>query len=234
MVLGLQCRRSVAVLHFLCCLWAVFALSQNIGLPQSSRWERDDSYGGHWKHLTFLNQILQTILFLLCVIIDFVGLCTPSHEKKVSSLLVPIRDFIFSVFVFPVGLFVAVVFWGLYAYDRELVYPRELDDVNPTWLNHSMHTTILPLLFIELVICPHKYIHPTEGIFGLTVFTFTYLCWIMWVHYASGIWAYPVLGVLNTPGKIVFFSIAYCIVLTFYVLGKVLTKQLWARRRKQS
>nr|XP_056700875.1 androgen-induced gene 1 protein-like [Euleptes europaea] len=229
MVLGLQGQRTASVLHFLCCLWAIFALSHNIGLPQSARREREHTYGGHWKHLTFLNQVLQTILFVLCVIIDVVALCSSSHEKMISSLLVPVRDYIFSTFVFPVGLFVAVVFWGLYAYDRELVYPRELDEVNSVWLNHSMHTTILPLLFIELLVCPHKYVRKTKGIIGLTVFTITYLCWIIWVNYASGIWAYPVLGVLDTPGKIVFFSIAYLIVLMFYFLGRLLTKQLWGK-----
>ncbi|XP_060089210.1 androgen-induced gene 1 protein-like [Heteronotia binoei] len=235
MALGLQCQRTVTVLHFLCCLWAIFALAHNVGLPQSARREREYTYGGSWKHLTFLNQVLQTILFSLCVIIDSVGLCLiPSHERKVSSLLVPVRDFIFASLVFPVGLFVAVAFWGLYAYDRELVYPRELDDVNPTWLNHSMHTTILPLLFIELVISPHKYVRKRMGVLGLTIFTVSYLCWIIWVHYASGIWAYPVLEVLDISGKIVFFSIAYCIVLMFYFLGWLLTKKLWGRRRKQT
>lgn len=34
--------------------------------------------------------------------------------------------------------FVAVTFWSIYVYDRELVYPKELDNINPTWLNHSM------------------------------------------------------------------------------------------------
>ncbi|XP_050773769.1 uncharacterized protein LOC127031078 isoform X2 [Gopherus flavomarginatus] len=36
-------------------------------------------------------------------------------------------------------MFVAVTFWTLYAYDRELVYPKELDEINPPWLNHTMH-----------------------------------------------------------------------------------------------
>ncbi|XP_054836433.1 androgen-induced gene 1 protein-like [Eublepharis macularius] len=234
MVLGLQGQRAVSVLHFLCCLWAIFAITHNVGLPNSARKKREDTYGGHWKHLTFLNQVLQTVLFSLCVIIDFTALFDPSQEKKISRVLVPIRDFIFSALMFPIGLFVAFVFWGLYAYDRELVYPRELDDINPTWLNHSMHTTILPLLFIELAVCPHKYQHKTREILGLTIFTVSYLCWITWVHYVSGVWAYPVLEVLGIPGKLVFFSIAYCIALTFYFLGRLLTKQLWARRRKQS
>ncbi|XP_067324314.1 androgen-induced gene 1 protein-like [Anolis sagrei] len=233
MVLGARALRAAALLHFLCLLWATFALSQNIGLPKSVRKAQDTTYGGHWKHLTFLNQVLQNILYILCTTIDTVALCLPSEEKTVSRALVPIRDFIFSAFVFPIGLFVAVAFWGLYAYDRELVYPKELDDINPSWLNHSMHTTILPLLFIELYICPHKYPSRIKGIFGLAFFAVTYLVWILWVHYKSGIWAYPVLGVLSPGGMVIFFFVTFVIMVTFYFLGEQLTNWLWTRRKKK-
>ncbi|XP_025024739.1 androgen-induced gene 1 protein-like [Python bivittatus] len=233
MVLAVRGQRAVALLHFLCLLWATFALTQNLGFPNPVRKEQDQSYGGQWKYLTFLNQLLQTLLYLLCVIIDAAALFVPSQEKRVSSLVLPIRDFIFSAYVFPVGLFVAVAFWGLYAYDRELVYPKELDNINPDWLNHTMHTTILPLLFIELVICSHKYPPRWKGILGLTLFAVIYLSWIMWIHLVAGIWAYPVLGVLGVLGKAVFFSVAMCIMFIFYFTGEQLTKWLWARRRKK-
>ncbi|KAH0619203.1 hypothetical protein JD844_019000 [Phrynosoma platyrhinos] len=132
-----------------------------------------------------------------------------------------------------VAKFVAVAFWSLYAYDRELVYPKELDDINPSWLNHSMHTTILPLLFIELFICAHKYPGRIKGILGLGFFAVTYITWILWVHHKSGIWAYPVLEVLSQSGMIVFFSVSFSVLITFYFLGEQLTKWLWARRRKK-
>uniref|UniRef100_A0A6J0UH16 Androgen-induced gene 1 protein-like isoform X1 n=1 Tax=Pogona vitticeps TaxID=103695 RepID=A0A6J0UH16_9SAUR len=263
MALALRGRRAVALLHALCLLWALFALSQNLGVPTSVRKAQDDTYGGHWKHLTFLNQVLQTLLYILCAVIEGVALCIPSKERTVSSVLLPIRDFIFSVYVFPVGLFgissitelftdvgrknwrephlrelmqqrfVAVAFWGLFAYDRELVYPKELDDINPSWLNHTMHTTILPLLFIEMVICVHKYPDRFKGILGLSFFAFTYLVWVLWVHHVSGIWAYPVLGVLSPCGIVGFFFVALAIMIMFYFIGEQLTKWLWARRRKK-
>ncbi|XP_020659995.3 androgen-induced gene 1 protein [Pogona vitticeps] len=233
MALALRGRRAVALLHALCLLWALFALSQNLGVPKSVRKAQDDTYGGHWKHLTFLNQVLQTLLYILCAVIEGVALCIPSKERTVSSVLLPIRDFIFSVYVFPVGLFVAVAFWGLFAYDRELVYPKELDDINPSWLNHTMHTTILPLLFIEMVICVHKYPDRFKGILGLSFFAFTYLVWVLWVHHVSGIWAYPVLGVLSPCGIVGFFFVALAIMIMFYFIGEQLTKWLWARRRKK-
>lgn len=47
----------MALLHVICFLWAIFALTQNLGLPKPVRKVRDDSYGGQWKYLTFLNQV---------------------------------------------------------------------------------------------------------------------------------------------------------------------------------
>ncbi|MED6237575.1 hypothetical protein ATANTOWER_028223 [Ataeniobius toweri] len=34
--------------------------------------------------------------------------------------------------------FVVFTFWTLYLYDRELVYPKLLDNFIPQWLNHGM------------------------------------------------------------------------------------------------
>lgn len=34
--------------------------------------------------------------------------------------------------------FVVFTFWSLYLYDRELVYPKLLDNFIPQWLNHGM------------------------------------------------------------------------------------------------
>uniref|UniRef100_A0A8D2J0N9 Androgen-induced gene 1 protein n=1 Tax=Varanus komodoensis TaxID=61221 RepID=A0A8D2J0N9_VARKO len=125
--------------------------------------------------------------------------------------------------------FVAVAFWGLYAYDRELIYPAELDAINPSWLNHSMHTTILPLLVVELVICAHKY--PPSILSNLWFLTiiFIFVYRIFWVHHVGGIWAYPILGVLGPCEKAIFLICAVCVMITFYFLGEQLTKWLWGK-----
>lgn len=39
--------------------------------------------------------------------------------------------------------FVVFTFWSLYLYDRELVYPKLLDNFIPQWLNHGMVSSIL-------------------------------------------------------------------------------------------
>ncbi|XP_019403749.1 PREDICTED: androgen-induced gene 1 protein-like [Crocodylus porosus] len=229
--LRLRGERPVTVLHLCCFVWALFSLCQNVGLPHSPRRDSDTTYGGRWKYLTFLNQILQTVLFGLCTLIDGVHMFLPTRQRSISWLL-PLKDFIFSVLVFPIGLFVAITFWTLYAYDRELVYPKELDEVNPSWLNHTMHTTILPLLLIELVSCPHKYPHKLKGIIGLSIFGSSYLTWIIWVNHASGIWVYPILEVLSRARKALLFFTCYLEMVGFYFLGEKLTKLLWGETHK--
>jgi len=42
--------------------------------------------------------------------------------------------------------FVAISFWTLYTYNRELVYPKSLDGVIPLWLNHAMVSRKHPCL----------------------------------------------------------------------------------------
>uniref|UniRef100_A0A8C7EDX3 Androgen-dependent TFPI-regulating protein n=1 Tax=Nothoprocta perdicaria TaxID=30464 RepID=A0A8C7EDX3_NOTPE len=151
---------------------------------------------------------------------------TTARKRSVSSRLLPVKDFIFSVLVFPVGLFVAVMFWTLYAYNRELIYPEELDEVNSSWLNHTMHTTILPLLFVELIACPHKYPGKLNGVIG-TLFFFVHR--MLWVNYASGIWVYPILEALDIAGRMLLFVTSYLELLAFYFLGEKLTALLWGK-----
>lgn len=45
---------------------------------------------------------------------------------------------IYQFFFLFVLQFVVTMFWALYLYDRDLVYPRLLDNFIPQWLNHGM------------------------------------------------------------------------------------------------
>ncbi|XP_059177853.1 androgen-dependent TFPI-regulating protein-like, partial [Physella acuta] len=40
------------------------------------------------------------------------------------------------------NIFVVLLFWGLYSIDRELVYPKALDDIIPSWLNHLLKPSL--------------------------------------------------------------------------------------------
>ncbi|XP_005993638.1 androgen-dependent TFPI-regulating protein isoform X3 [Latimeria chalumnae] len=126
-----------------------------------------------------------------------------------------------------IDLFVVFTFWSLYIYDRDLVYPKMLDEIIPLWLNHAMHTFILPLLLLETYIVPHHYPSKKMGLLGLTAFCFLYLMWIFWINYASGIWVYPILAKLNTVGLAVFLTVSALIMVPFYLLGEKLNSVFW-------
>ncbi|KAG8566920.1 hypothetical protein GDO81_013418 [Engystomops pustulosus] len=137
------------VLHVSLLAWNVFAVWQNVEVTGSNLNHGANSYGGRWKYLTFLNQVLQTLFFGICVLCDLLQLCL-SNRKRFCSVFARLKDCIFAALAFPVGVFVCASFWSIYAYDRELVYPKELDSFIPQWLNHAMHCFVLDWRSISL------------------------------------------------------------------------------------
>ncbi|KAJ8257369.1 hypothetical protein GJAV_G00184870 [Gymnothorax javanicus] len=183
------------------------------------------SYGGRWKYLTFIDLVLQTVFFGHCFLTDVIQILL--GPKRIPLRLLKIRDAVFSTLVFPVGMFVVSSFWLLYSYDRDLVYPKLFDDIIPTWLNHALHTVILPLLLVELWLQPRQYPRRTKGILALGLFAMLYLAWVLWVHYASGIWVYPIMAKLSSGGLVVFFVGAAFTMAPLYLLGEKLNSARW-------
>ncbi|XP_056902788.1 androgen-dependent TFPI-regulating protein [Takifugu flavidus] len=179
-------------------------------------------YGGPWKYLTFLNLLLQMLFFGLAAVNDL--------QPHPDSMLKRCKDFLFSVFVFPVGMFVVLLFWSIFAYDRELVYPATIDTFFPPWINHAMHTFVFPVLFGELLMQPHMYPRTKHALAALTVVGVSYLFWIIWVFLSTGIWVYPLLGLFSTPGLVGFFIFNMSVVTLLYMLGEKLNHHVWSKK----
>ncbi|GCC30049.1 androgen-dependent TFPI-regulating protein-like isoform X1 [Chiloscyllium punctatum] len=175
-------------------------------------------YAGQWKYLTFLNLFLQTFFNGLSILVDILG-----PVMWIRSL----RDLFFSVLAFPVGTFVVTSFWLLFTYDRALVYPEDLDAFIPLWLNHAVHTVVLPLILLELFNTPHQYPKRRTGLLILGLVSISYLLWVLWIYYAAGAWVYPLLGQFNRLGLVLFFSVSLLLVMLLYLLGEKLTSLIW-------
>lgn len=124
-------------------------------------------------------------------------------------------------------MFVGLTFWGLYAVDRELVFPKAIDQYFPAWLNHVMHTNIMLFILIEMYACYAKYPKRKLGMTVLISFMLTYLIWIHVIHAYTNVWVYPVLDVLNLPGRLIFFIGLMLLSLSLYMLGEKLSKLVW-------
>ncbi|XP_014325053.1 androgen-dependent TFPI-regulating protein-like isoform X2 [Xiphophorus maculatus] len=179
-------------------------------------------YGGPWKYLTFLNLLLQMMFFGLAAVNDL------QPGKKAESVLNRWKDLLFSVFAFPVGTFVVVFFWTVFAYDRELIYPATIDAFFPPWINHAMHTSILPVLLGEVLVQPHTYPQTRHALAALSVVGLAYLSWIVWIYLAVGVWAYPLLGHFSATGLLGFFFFNMAVASLLYLLGDRLNSQIWS------
>jgi len=179
---------------------------------------RRESFGGLAKYLTFLNMCLQCIFFTLCLLADGLG-----NKSKINT----VKDVIFASAAFPIGIFVAIIFWGLYAVDRELIFPAKYDGHFPDWLNHLMHTTVFPLQVAEMYFCRHEYPRRLVGGGINSLLTLLYLGWVHVVYYYGGFWVYPVFKVLSPEARPIF--MAFCCALggTFYILGEKINGALW-------
>ncbi len=57
-----------------------------------------------------------------------------------GSQLRRLEDFLFSTLALPIGMFVGIMFWGLYMIDREVIFPPVYDLLIPSLANHMLHT----------------------------------------------------------------------------------------------
>ncbi|XP_042565864.1 androgen-induced gene 1 protein isoform X2 [Clupea harengus] len=183
-----------------------------------------------------LTQVIQAVFFGVCVLTDLTSLLTKGtmcqEQERQRRKLIGLRDWLMAVLAFPVGVFVVTMFWILYLYDRDLIYPRLLDNFIPQWLNHGMHTTVLPFIIIEMRTTRHQYPSRLCGLLTVCSFAMGYVLWMCWVHHVTGVWVYPLLEHLGTISKVLFFLCLTVIISVYYVLGEILNSYIWDFRKK--
>ncbi|XP_075399262.1 androgen-dependent TFPI-regulating protein [Tenrec ecaudatus] len=218
-------RASVCIYHFLVLNWYIFlnyCISQLKMTPETAQIFH---HGGKWKYLTLINLVLQAIFNGIACLDDALKGIT---KKKDIKLITFSRNLFFTCIAFPLSTYVCVVFWALFLYDRELIYPKGLEEIVPGWLNHAMHTWILPLSAAEFFLQPYHY-PSTKTAFTLIVTAgLAYMLRILWAYLKTGMWVYPVLAKLSPAGILALFFLSNILNITIYLLGKKLNHRKWA------
>ncbi|XP_040821464.1 androgen-induced gene 1 protein isoform X5 [Ochotona curzoniae] len=168
-------------------------------------------------------QVLRVaILLSYCSILcNYKAIEMPSHQTYGGSWK----------FLTFIDLFVVAVFWIIYAYDREMIYPKLLDNFIPGWLNHGMHTTVLPFILIEMRTSHHQYPSRRSGLAAICTFSVGYILWVCWVHHVTGMWVYPFLEHIGQGARIIFFGFTTILMNFLYLLGEVLNNYIWDTQR---
>ncbi|XP_004432176.1 PREDICTED: androgen-dependent TFPI-regulating protein [Ceratotherium simum simum] len=217
-------RTSMCIYHFLVWSWYIFLhyyTSQQGGDQQKLNIFLKD---GQWKFLTLLNLLLQAIFYGVAFLEDMLKRI---KGKKDIKFITAFRDLLFTTLAFPISTFVFLSFWILFLYDRELVYPKALDDIFPVWLNHAMHTSILPFSLAEVILRPHYYLSKKKGLTVLAAASLAYVGRVLWIYSETGMWVYPVFAKLSSVGLAAFFSLSYILSAGIYLLGEKLNHWKW-------
>merc|ERR1712136_181634 len=128
-----------------------------------------------------------------------------------------IKDDLFASIAAPVTLFVFSTFWGLYAINREFIYPKKLDGILPFWTTQFFHTTIVTIL-LECVVDRVVYPSRRKGISLLLLFGAGYLGWISYCSSQSGKWPYPFLRLMSPTAFSIFVAASALMCVFFYIV----------------
>ncbi|XP_067937446.1 androgen-induced gene 1 protein-like [Watersipora subatra] len=188
--------------------------------------EKKYTFAGKWQFLTHWTLYIEAFYWWTVVL---AGLSNRCYVQR-NGLLHRIVDYLHASVAFPIGMMVCIMFWTLYGIDRELVYPKRLDAIIPTWLNHVMHTIYVPCLALDKYLVLHRYPKSSDGLLLCLVIPFFYQVWVMYLALQHQVWVYPVLAVLDWPAKIAFFLANWVLFVIVYKAGEALTNKIWGRK----
>ncbi|CAB3231454.1 unnamed protein product [Arctia plantaginis] len=134
--------------------YAIWYDQQYVDLPVPSEDFANMPIKARGVFLTFWCLVLQTVYFTIALLNDIFG--TNATAPKKPPLIRKIKDTVFSL-SFTIAIYVATAFWGLYIVNKELIFPDDIEIEFPSWLNHTMHTFIVPFILIELFISNRNY-----------------------------------------------------------------------------
>ncbi|XP_044738598.1 androgen-induced gene 1 protein-like isoform X2 [Chrysoperla carnea] len=177
------------------------------------------NFCGKLKFLTYWDALIQTFFFGLCVLCDITG----------SKTLKKFKNFLHTTIAFPLAFIVGITFWAIYAIDRELIFPKVLDEYFPGWLNHLMHTNIMVFTVIEMITSERNYPKRSTGIKTLMAFLLTYCIWMNIIYQVTGYWVYPIMEVLSIPLQILFYLLVLGFGVSLYIVGEHFNSYVWLK-----
>uniref|UniRef100_A0A8D9EU20 Androgen-dependent TFPI-regulating protein n=1 Tax=Cacopsylla melanoneura TaxID=428564 RepID=A0A8D9EU20_9HEMI len=183
----------------------------------------------HLRFLTNWNFFAQTLFFFAAVLVDVVRV-TNAFPKALEQLQKVTSSVLFSIII-PLSCFVSIFFWSVFLYNRELVFPKVLDNIMAPWLNHAIHSMIVVSLLTEILLVRHNLPKMSHSILLLTVFMGVYLYILVGTYFTEGIWIYPIFERLNWPLRIVTFALCITIELLILLGARNLNTVIWGQSK---
>ena len=176
------------------------------------------SNGGPFKFFTYWTLFIHTLTFGLTLITDYID----------SSAIIALRNLLFNGLALPMGLFVSTLFWSVYYYDKRLIRPTDVDDFEPPWKNHVLHTLPIVSILLDMFLVDYKTGHNQCETPLLSVVLVVYTIYSVFIGLRCDDWVYPFMYIDAT----IYDRIAYIIgsltlASSYYCLGCIQYKLAW-------
>ncbi|CAH1101820.1 unnamed protein product [Psylliodes chrysocephalus] len=178
---------------------------------------------------TFMLQILFVTIASVDELTKLLGL-----PSVVKNLFGKTRAFLFNALLFPCTVLVIVTFWSIWHVDRELIFPKEIDEYFPSWLNHVLHSFIgIPILLELLLPKKDHFIAFKPAAVTLLLYCGIYQSLYFSIYFKDGVWLYPIYKVLDWPQRFIFNVIQVALILGFQYVGLAIQNSKNTKKSKQ-
>ncbi|XP_065179607.1 androgen-dependent TFPI-regulating protein-like [Sycon ciliatum] len=184
-----------------------------------------DRMGERYKYLTQINMYIQLGFFAMATIGDVAQLLRA--PRALVCGLQKIVDVVFATLAFPLSEFIVCIFWPIYIYDRELIFPTKLDEHLPFYVNYLDHLFIGVWVMIEMLLVRHKYPSVKVGMAVTAAFGATYTSIVFYIAHYGGFWVYPFMTVMSPVVRGVFFVAMFSLVFAIFYAGRKLNALVW-------
>ncbi|CAJ2513403.1 Uu.00g015220.m01.CDS01 [Anthostomella pinea] len=154
------------------------------------------AYGGHYQFLTIIGLALALCTFVVGLLADL----------TLSPQLFGVKN-ILSVCSAPLELLITILYWGLCAIDKNLVFPPEFQlDFLPDFGFHAA-----PGLFLTLdllLLSPPWTIHGYSAMALSQALAFLYWFWVEYCFSQNGWYPYPIFDILSTWQRALLFTVS--------------------------
>ncbi|XP_014255970.1 androgen-dependent TFPI-regulating protein-like [Cimex lectularius] len=154
-------------------------------------------------YLSLWVTVVQHIYFGICSALDIIDVYSQKTQLllKLQDYMNRIASYLLFTIVFPFSWSVFLLFWSVYFWDRNLIYPPIVEELFPPWINHVMHTLPVPLSVIYMMTSNSKGPSKISSLSGLVAFLAVY-SYVFFSYYNNeGKWIYKALDMM-TPTQL--------------------------------
>ncbi|XP_075210961.1 androgen-dependent TFPI-regulating protein-like [Lycorma delicatula] len=151
----------------------------------------EDGKNHLWKFISVWVQVFNQIFFHLSFFYQWLNRF--GSPKKINWFKMELHNFLlyllFSL-VFPLTMLICFGFWGLFLYDRNMIYPAELDDYFPFFYCHIYHTVPAALVLMEMLRGYKKLPQLSSSLIILSSITIIYIAVLLKTYIDEKKWVY--------------------------------------------